>query len=134
VLKWLYEKVTGTPWTTTPAWASRDGVRLVGAVYRDELAGYTDAELYARGDQILAQLRRQRATGQTGNPGTASHFVGASGSRPLLPPSPGGSAARRLAPVTDPPCQPRVGLGLPLKAGAGRVSIVDPPQAAVDSL
>lgn len=129
MLKWLYEKVTGTPWTTTPAWASRDGVRLVGAVYQDELARYSDAELYARGDEILAGLRRERGARQTGNPIRASHFVGTLGSRPFLPASPVGSAARRLAPVADPPCQPRVGLGLPLKAGAGRVSFVDPPTA-----
>jgi hypothetical protein len=130
MIKRLYEELTGTPWTTTPAWASRDGIPLAGAVYRNELAHYTDVELYARGDQILAELRQQQAHRRVGKTEKASHFVGSSDCGPLLPPTPGGPAARKLAPMAGPPCQARAGLGLPLKAGAGRVSFAEPPTAA----
>lgn len=59
MIAWLYERITGTPWTTTVQ-ASRDGVRLAGAVYRDELSRYTDAELLRRGDEIVARARAAR--------------------------------------------------------------------------
>jgi hypothetical protein len=61
------------------------------------------------------------------------NVVGSRRCGPLLPPAPGGPATRTLAPVAGPPCQPRLQPGLPLKAGAGQESLVEPPTAAVSS-
>jgi hypothetical protein len=133
---WLYERLTGTPWYTTPAWASRDGVRLAGAVYRDELACYTDAELYAHGEAILAGLRARRsavaravAGGKTKEP--EQSVVAPSWPGPLLPPVPGGPAARRLASVAGPPCQARVRSRLPPQGRGGPRPVEVPPAAAL---
>ncbi|MET7752580.1 hypothetical protein [Micromonospora sp. NPDC005367] len=54
-----YELVTGTPYTTTRSAAAEFGPTL--ATRYPELAGYTDAELYARPiADILAEIRAQR--------------------------------------------------------------------------
>lgn len=52
----LYERLTGRPWTTVRM-AGEEFGPLPGAVYRKELARFTDAELYAYGEEILAALR-----------------------------------------------------------------------------
>lgn len=53
-----YERITGTPWTTT----HRCAPWLLPANLYPELADYTDAELYARPTaEILAEIRARRA-------------------------------------------------------------------------
>ena len=52
----LYETLTGRPWTTTRSAAAEFGPPP-GARYAGQLASYTDPELIAYGEQILAQLR-----------------------------------------------------------------------------
>jgi len=46
MIKWLYEKVTGTPWTTVRSCTQEFGP-TPGARYEAELAGLTDRELCA---------------------------------------------------------------------------------------
>lgn len=52
----LYERVTGRPYWTGRSMRAEYGP-LVGEVYAAELAEYTDAELIARGGEIVAALR-----------------------------------------------------------------------------
>lgn len=55
-----YERLTGTPWTTTHSAVAEFGPTI--ATRYPELAGYSDAELYARPTaEILAEIRAQRA-------------------------------------------------------------------------
>jgi hypothetical protein len=58
----LYEALTGRPWTTTRSMTAEYGPPA-GARYATDLAGYSDAELIANGQRILAALRAQEATG-----------------------------------------------------------------------
>jgi hypothetical protein len=59
MLKGLYELVTGKPWTTVRSAAAEFGPPP-GAVYRAELGRFSDAELYAQGDAIVAAAKRRR--------------------------------------------------------------------------
>jgi hypothetical protein len=66
----LYELLTGHPWTTVRSMTAEFGPPLA-AVYATELAAYTDAELIANGEQILANLRtRHPRHSSAGRPGT----------------------------------------------------------------
>lgn len=56
----IFEAVTGRPWITTRSAAVEFGPPP-GARYAAELAAYTDAELIARGPQIVAALRARDA-------------------------------------------------------------------------
>jgi hypothetical protein len=56
MIRRLYETLTGRPWTTMRSAAAEFGPPP-GARYAAALAAYTDAELIARGEQILAGLR-----------------------------------------------------------------------------
>jgi hypothetical protein len=59
----LYQLATGQAWTTGRS-ASADFGPPPGAVYREELAAYSDSELIERGAEIVAALRaRDRAAG-----------------------------------------------------------------------
>ncbi|MEU4424819.1 hypothetical protein AB0F81_29725 [Actinoplanes sp. NPDC024001] len=55
----LYELVTGTPWTTVHSAAAEFGCPP-GALYAEQLAQYSDAELIAYGPQILAEIKAGR--------------------------------------------------------------------------
>jgi hypothetical protein len=124
VFAWLYERVTGQPWTTTRC-ASIEFGRPVGAVYERELAVYTDAELYRRGDEIVTELRarypeRLQAPGRGGvppvvavgpNPGTSD--------RPTRPSRRSiGAPSVELAPQGR--GRPRTFVGRPQAAGSPR--------------
>ena len=66
----LYELLTGRPWTSVRSMTAEFGPPP-GAVYGEQLAGYTDAELIANGEQILANLRtRHPRDSAAGRPGT----------------------------------------------------------------
>jgi hypothetical protein len=84
---------------------------------------------------VGVDLTIRAITARGGLPGTRGqeqgYVVGSSGTGPSLPPSPVGPAARRLAPVAGPPCQVRASELLPLKAGTGQESFVEPPAAAL---
>lgn len=57
----LYERLTGRPWTTTVSATEQFGPPP-GAVYRDQLAGYTDYQLACMDrDELLARLRADGA-------------------------------------------------------------------------
>lgn len=56
----LYELMTGRAWTTTRSCAAEFGPPP-GAVYAEALATFTDEQLYASGEWILAQLQEQEA-------------------------------------------------------------------------
>lgn len=60
MIRWLYEQMTGQPWTTTRC-ASVEFGPSPGAKYQKQLAAYSDAELYRRGWAIVAELRAQEA-------------------------------------------------------------------------
>jgi hypothetical protein len=67
----LYELLTGRRWTSVRSMTAEFGPPP-GTVYAIELAGYTDAELIANGEQILAHLRtRHPRHPTTGHPGTS---------------------------------------------------------------
>ncbi|ROP29528.1 hypothetical protein [Couchioplanes caeruleus] len=55
----LYKLVSGKAWTTVRSATAEFGPPP-GAVYRDELACFSDAELYAYGDAILVAARRRQ--------------------------------------------------------------------------
>lgn len=59
MLQRLYELVTGTPWTTVRSAAAEFGPPP-GAQFAAELSRYSDAELYAHGDRIVAELAARR--------------------------------------------------------------------------
>ncbi|MBW6432195.1 hypothetical protein KZ829_00345 [Actinoplanes hulinensis] len=112
------ELVTGRPRLTVRSAAVEFGPPP-GAVYEAELSAFSDAELYAHGDEILAVARRyhERRMRRWASQGGGSDRVAAG-------PNPGGSSShgqrrrgemRRVQPVL-----PGSGLGPPLKAGAGR--------------
>jgi hypothetical protein len=61
----LYEAVTRRPYYTVRR-ASVEFGPPPAAVHAAQLAKYSDAELYARGPEILAQLRRDRARARAG--------------------------------------------------------------------
>ncbi len=54
----LYERMTGKPWTTSRSAAEEFGP--TPATEFPELSRYTDAELYERGPEIVAELRAAR--------------------------------------------------------------------------
>lgn len=60
MIRWLYERLTGTPWTTVRSAAAEFGPPP-GAIYADELSAYSDLDLVLHGDEILAELRSRRA-------------------------------------------------------------------------
>jgi hypothetical protein len=60
VIGWLYEKTTGTPWTTTRSMAAEFGPPPA-VQFSNELLRLTDDELLLYGDQVLAGARRARA-------------------------------------------------------------------------
>jgi len=64
MIKRLYEKVTGTPWTTERS-LSGDGMVPLGALYAEELATLTDSELLrltpVEAIEYAGVLRTQRA-------------------------------------------------------------------------
>jgi len=62
VIKLLYEKVTGRPWTTTRSMAEEFGPPP--AARHPELARYSDAELYQRGAELVAELDAAAAAGR----------------------------------------------------------------------
>ena len=53
----LYEAVTGRPWLTVRSAAAEFGPPP-GAVYEGALSAFSDAELYAHGEEILAAAKR----------------------------------------------------------------------------
>lgn len=53
MIRHLYEHATGRPWTTVRS-ASQEFGPTPGARYADVLAQYSDSELYAFGDLIIA--------------------------------------------------------------------------------
>jgi hypothetical protein len=59
VIKRLFARASAQPWTAVRSHTAVFG-RPTGAVYRAALARYTDEQLYAHGDRIVAELRRQR--------------------------------------------------------------------------
>lgn len=59
ILSYVYEKVTGQPYLTTVSMAAQYGPPPA-VEFAAELAAYTDAELLARGDEIVAALRRAK--------------------------------------------------------------------------
>lgn len=69
MIRRLWELVTGRPWTTTRSATAEYGPPP-GAVFADQLAAYTDAELVARPTaDILADLRREvTGMGKRDNP------------------------------------------------------------------
>ena len=54
MIKLLYEKATGRPWTTTRSMAEEFGPPP--AARHPELARYSDAELYQRGAELVDEL------------------------------------------------------------------------------
>jgi hypothetical protein len=59
VIRRLWERLTGTPWTTTRSMAAEYGPPP-GALFAAELAEYSDAELVKFGDEVVARLRLER--------------------------------------------------------------------------
>ena len=55
MIRWLYEVVTGTPWTTGRSMAAEFGPTL--ATRHPELSLYSDRDLVTRGDEILTEIR-----------------------------------------------------------------------------
>ena len=74
----LYEVVTGRPWVMVRTMSAEFGVPP-GAWFVAELSAYSDAELYARGEEILAEIRaeRRRARGVRRRQGWGSDRVAA---------------------------------------------------------
>lgn len=60
MLRRLYQWLTGKPWITTRSCAREFGPPP-GAIYAEALRRYSDAQLIAHGDQILAELREYEA-------------------------------------------------------------------------
>jgi hypothetical protein len=120
----LFGRVTGRPWTIERC-ASREFGPAPSAVYRRELAAYTDAELYRRGHVILAGLMardpdRWRAAAVAVR---AAWREDRSSGRVAAGPNPGyRSSLHTGRPVTAPPVVAEVapqGRGRPRKSPAG---------------
>lgn len=60
MIRALYERVTGRPWTTVRSAAAEFGPPP-GAVFAEALRHYTDQELYERGHVILRELAAHQA-------------------------------------------------------------------------
>ena len=58
MIRALFEAVTGRPWTTTVSMAAQYGPPPA-VVYRDLFDAYSDPELLAISDRILADLRQR---------------------------------------------------------------------------
>lgn len=66
MIRALYERLTGRPWTTGRRLSTDEAVlsrygQPPAIRYREQLAAYTDTELVERGPEILAELREQEA-------------------------------------------------------------------------
>lgn len=65
MIRRIYKRLTGTPWTTGRQLSTDPALRRLGpppAVrYAEQLRHYTDAELVERGPQILAELSEHEA-------------------------------------------------------------------------
>ncbi len=59
MIGFVYEMVTGKPWRTVRSAAAEFGPSA-GAVYAAELSRYSDAELLAYGEEILAAVKAGR--------------------------------------------------------------------------
>lgn len=59
MIDWLYERVTGQPWTSMRSCTAEYG-QTPAAKFWVELSPYTDAELLAFGDKLVAQLRAEK--------------------------------------------------------------------------
>jgi hypothetical protein len=60
MIAWLFEKVTGTPWTTGRC-ASVEFGASPGAVFAGDIAGLSDVEVLARHDEFMAAHRARGA-------------------------------------------------------------------------
>lgn len=61
MIRWLYETVTGTPWTTGRCMAAEFG-SPPGVRYATELAGLSDQEVLAYGYEIIAAAQAAQQT------------------------------------------------------------------------
>lgn len=59
MIKFLYEKVTGTPWTTTRSAAAEFGPPPA-VEFATDLVWLTDSEVLLYGDQVVRQARARR--------------------------------------------------------------------------
>lgn len=58
ITAWLWERITGRPYYTVHSMAAEHGPPPA-VEFAAELAHYSDAELLARGPEIVAELRRR---------------------------------------------------------------------------
>ena len=61
MIRYLYETLTGRPWTTVRSCTTEYGPPP-GARYAAQLAAYSDAELIHHGREILARLKQHQHT------------------------------------------------------------------------